>query len=164
MRPVHSIKHIVDQQGGLTGVTKQEVNIAIAVDAPVLTTSTQIETGSRVNGIFLNVQVLPTALVALANIYMIIYKNAGSNTPITNIPEANQVGTSDFKSKVIHQEMAMVSDVNDSIPITLFKGVIMLPKFMRRMGINDALTVQLFSPASGNEFNFCIQSIYKEFR
>ncbi len=164
LRPIHSIKHVVDLQGGNIGDTPSTVNLVATVDAPVVTNPTEVETGSRVNSLFLNVQVLSTAQTVLNNLYFMIYKNAGNNIPLSNIPEANKVGSSDFKTKVFHQEMSMLSDAADSIPITMFKGVLKIPRHMQRMGINDRIDLQIFTETVSNTQDFCIQSIYKEYR
>ncbi len=162
MRPVNSIKHVVDQQLAIPGNSQQFVTLATGVYNAILANPAECEVGSKVNAIFLNVQVISTAETALNNLYMMVFKNpSGSVTPI---PSANLIGTSDFKKFVIHQEMVMLSDAADSIPSQMFKGVVLLPKHMRRMAINDELRVALFSPGAGNTRDACVQCIYKEFR
>ncbi len=162
MRPVNSIKHITDNQGGLVAATRTDIILASAVDAPSTSTPNEVAIGGRVNSLFLNVQIVNTSDVALANAYFIIYKNPGANVASANIPDANVTGSSDFRKNIFHTEMAMMSDTGDSIPITLFKGVLKLPQRFQRMGINDRIVIQLFTPGTSAEF--CVQSIYKEFR
>ncbi len=162
LRPVNSIKHVVDIQGGLVAGTQAENALVSAVDAPVLANKDEVITGSRINSIFLNVQAYATSTAALANLYMFIWKNPGANIAVAQVPNANQVGASDMKKLVIHQEMNMYEKNTTGIPRTLFKGVIKLPKHMRRFGIKDELKIALFSP--GVTFDFCVQTIYKEYR
>ncbi len=162
MRPVNSLKHIIDQQGGAAPATKTDVVLVNTTDNPVNTVSNQCSIGSKVSSIFLNVQVETSAGTALNNAYFIIYKNPGNLIAPSEIPDANATGVSNFRKQVFHTEMAMLSDVGDSIPITLFKGVLRIPRKFQRMGINDTIVVQLFSP--GNTIDFCVESIYKEFR
>ncbi len=164
LRPVNSIKHIVDIQAGIAGATNQDFTLIKAVDAPVATGASEVETSSVVRTFFLNVQVISTAETALNNTYFYIYKNPGLNISSANLPAGNAVGTSDFKNKVFHQEMVMLSDAADSIPITMFKGVIRIPRFMSRMGLRDEIRIRFFSPGAGNTQDACIQCIYKEFR
>ncbi len=164
LRPVHSIKHVVDLQGAVPGAVSTDVTLVKAVDAPVTTGASEVESGATVRTFFLNVQVISTAETALNNLYFFIYKNPGLNISSANIPAGNAVGTSDFKNKVFHQEMVMLSDPADSIPMTMFKGVIRIPRFMSRMGLNDEIRIRFFSPGAGNTQNFCVQCIYKEFR
>ncbi len=163
LRPVHSIKHIVDIQGAEGLNTKEVQNLILAVDAPVLANTTEVETGSKVFGIFLNIQVVATTEAALPNIYFIIYKIPGANISAGNIPNGNVTGASDFKRQIFHTEMAMMTNsANTQVPITLFKGVIKIPKVFSTMRINDIIQMQLFAP--GVNFEFCIETIYKEFR
>ncbi len=162
MRPINSIKHIVDNQGGTVGGTPTFVNLVAASDVMDNTIANRVETGCRVSSLFLNIQVLNQDDTALPNMYFIIYKNPGSNIGGGDIPNANATGTSDFRKQIFHTEMAMMSDTGDSIPITLFKGVLKVPQRFQRMGINDIIAIQLFSPGTNTEF--CVECIYKEYR
>ncbi len=159
IRPVNRIKHVIDQQGGATIGAAFTVNLAEAKDAPILANTTEVETGSTINGIFLKVECNATSSAALANAYLMIMKNPGGNI---TFPNANGVGSDDNKRFVIHQEMVMFQQVTNSNPRTLFVGVIAIPRGYRRMAPNDLLQLQLFSP--GVTLNLCIQCHYKEFR
>jgi len=159
IRPVHRIKHVVDsQQGGVLN-TQVNLNLINAVDAPVLTNVNEVETGCAVNGIYLKVEAYATTAGALANAYLIVYKNTGGNL---TFPNGNSIGASDNKKFVIHQEMVMLEQSVNGNPRTLFAGVIAIPRGMRRFGINDLLVAQVFSP--GVNTSVCFQCIYKEFR
>lgn len=160
LRPVHSLKHIIDTQGGLIAGTPTTSSVVKAVTAPnVQTSPEEVEEGSTVNSIFLNVQVSATQTSALANVYLLVVKNPGNQVVI---PNGNVVGTSKVRKFVIHQEMIMTEKNSTAIPRTLFKGVIKLPRGYRRFGIDDRLAISLFSP--GITFDFCFQCIYKEYQ
>ncbi len=159
LHPVNSKKHVVDNQGGLVAGTQAIVELAEGVDAPVLASTEQVIVGSYVRSIFLNVQVAATGTAALANVYMIVYKNPSNGlTP----PQANAVGASDVKKIVFHQEMIMTEKNTTAIPRTLFKGVLKLPRHMQRFGQDDSLLIALLAP--GVNFDYCVQCIYKEIR
>ncbi len=158
LHPVHSIKHVVDVQGGLTAGSRSTVVLADAVTTPnVQSTSTDLEQGSTVNAIYLNVQVSAVGTAALANVYMYVIKNVGAQIALVN---GNVIGTSNIRKWVIHQEMTMTEKNTTAIPRTLFKGVIKLPRSYKRFGIDDVLQIVLFSP--GVDYEFCVQCIYKE--
>ncbi len=159
LRPVHSIKHIIDLQGGLTVGTVTSNTLILAKDAPVLAGEIEVETASTISAIFLNIQVAASSTAALANVYMAVSKNPGGN--LADI-DPQTVGDDDNKKFVIHQEMIMTEKNTTAIPRTLFKGVIRIPRGYKRFGINDKLVVTLKSP--GVTMDFCIQCIYKEFR
>ncbi len=164
LRPVHRIKHVVDSQFATAVGTPVNVTLIFSVDAPVLANTTEVETGSKVNGIYLKVEVSATTSAALANYYMIITKNPGNNI---TIPGANVVGADDNKRFVIHQEMVMLQKepTADSLggnPRTVFNGVIVLPRGYRRFGPGDTLVATFLSP--GVTTDSCLQCHYKEFR
>ncbi len=166
LRPVHRIKHVVDQQGGLVIGTVSDNVLIEAKDAPVLANTKEVETGSKVNAIYLKVEVNAVTSAALANVYMSVYKNQGGNI---TAPTPNIVGSSDNKRFVIHQEMVMMQK-NQNIgaselggnPRTLFNGVIVIPRGYRRFGPSDLLNITFLSP--GVTVDFCLQCHYKEFR
>ncbi len=159
LRPVHSIKHVVDLQGGLVAGTQLDSDLIEAVDSPTLATTDRVETGSTVNSIFLKCEVYATSTAALANCYMMIWKNPGGNI---TAPACNAVGADDDKRFVIHQEMVMMEKNTTGNPRTLFHGVIKIPRGYKRFGINDKLQISLLS--TGVNADFCFESIYKELR
>ncbi len=164
MRPVQRIKHVVDVQGGAAGATQVNTTVIAANDSPTLAATTQVVTGAKVNAIYLKVEISATAGTALANCYMLVYKNPGGNL---GTPTANLVGSNDNKRYVIHQEMLMFQKFDADVaanPRTLFNGVIVIPRGYRRFGPNDLLQVGILSPGSGNNIDFCLQVHYKEFR
>ncbi len=129
------------------------------MDAPLLASTDQVETGSTVNGIFLIVEINATTSGALANAYLSIFKNPGGNL---TIPPPNLIGGNDNKKYVIHQEMVMLQQQSGSNPRTLFKGVIVIPRGYRRFAINDTLVISIVAP--GVNLNVCFQCHYKEYR
>ncbi len=159
LRPINRIKHVVDDQGGAVFGTQASIILINTVDTPALASIRNVETGSKVNGIYLKVEVYAVTAGALSNVYMFVNKNPGNNL---TMPNANVVGASDNKKYVIHQEMVMVEQKVQGNPRTLFNGVIAIPRGYRRNGPNDTLVLNLFSP--GVDFNFCVQCHYKEFR
>ncbi len=162
LRPVNSLKHVIDIQGGLVGGTQQLINLIDVTDNPVQGNPDDVATASVVKSFFLNVQVAASSTAALANVYMMIYKNPGNNIGGGSIPNANAVGSSDFRKQIFHQEMIMTEKNTTAIPRTLFKGVLRIPKHFQRNGLEDTIVIALFSP--GVNFDFCFQCIYKEFR
>ncbi len=162
LRPVHRIKHVVDTSATLTTPGTQLNTVLInAKDAPVLANTAEVETGSKVNGIYLRVEVacLTTEAAAISNVYMLIMKNPGGNLVI---PAANAVGANDNKRFIIHQEMLMLQNATLGNPRVLFNGVIKIPKGYVRFGPNDQLYVGVVAPAV--DIMLCIQCHYKEFR
>ncbi len=147
-------------QLGLVAGTQLLVNLIDVTDNPPITDMDGNATASNVKSLFLNVQVAATGTSSIANVYMMVYKNPGN--AIGSIPDANVVGTSDFRKQVFHQEMIMTEKNTTAIARTLFKGVLRIPKHFQRNGADDTIVLALFSP--GVNFDVCFQCIYKEFR
>jgi len=162
LRPVHRIKHVVDGEGTVDGTANVVFDLISTVDAPVLAQVNQVETGAKVNGIYLRVEVSHTSGAGRPNIYMAIFKNPGNN--LTK-PAPNAIGGSDDKRYVIHQEMLMMSgDAGNGLPRPLFNGVIAIPRGYRRMGPSDRLQLILKCGTSAVNADWCVQCHYKEFR
>jgi len=160
LRPVHRIKHVVDASGGVT-TTQGVIDLISTVDAPGIASTTQCETGSKVNGIYLHVECNLTSGTALSNIYMAVFKQPAN---IISPPLADAVGASAVKKYVIHQEMVMLGDATENMPRVLFNGVIKIPKGYIRNGPSDKLVVLLKMGTTGMVGGFCLQCHYKEFR
>ncbi len=161
-RPINSRKHIVDLQGGIPGNAAENTIIMSAVDNADSAQPTNVESGSRVSSLFLNIQVIATADTTLNNVYFYIYKNPQGS--ITTFPSANATGTSEFKRQIFHTEMRMMANTNDGIPITLFQGVLKVPRVFQSMRVGDTVGINFFSPGAGNTQNYCIQAIFKSYR
>ncbi len=151
---------MVDKQGAVALGVTDTTNLLSTTDTPSLASTTSVETGSKVNAIYLKVEVVNTGVTGvLANAYMFVAKNPGNNL---TMPGANVVGGSDNKRFIIHQEMVMLNMTDNGNPRTLFNGVIVIPRGYRRNGPGDLLQLAIFSP--GVELSFCVQCHYKEFR
>ncbi len=162
MRPVHRIKHVVDLQGQLALGTQIDNELVKSVDAPVLANTAQVETGSKVNGIYLRVEVASNdaeVAGAVPQVYLAVWKNPGDSIAIADI---GAIGADKDKRFVIHQEMAMIENSIGGNPRTLFNGVIAIPKGYRRMGPDDRIECSILSEQL--DIVFCIQCHYKEFR
>ncbi len=159
IRPVHRIKHVVDQQLGLVLNVSQDFDLSLSKDAPVVSNNEEVESGCTINGFYLNVEAYATTAGALSNIYMYVAKNPGN---AITLPPANAVGITATKKYVIHQEMKMLEQSVNGNPRTIFNGVIVVPKGYRRQSISDRMILRLFSP--GVNCNVCFQCHYKEFR
>ncbi len=163
IRPVHRIKHVVDAEGGTTAGAVSTIDLINTQDAPTLANTNQVETGSKVNGIYLRVEVLHSSGAGRSNMYLAILKNPGNNLTAASIPAINAIGSSDMKNKFIHQEMIMMNgDAGNGQPRVLFNGVIKIPKGLIRNGPGDRLQLKLLTPTVLADF--CVQCHYKEFR
>ncbi len=159
LRPINRIKHVIDEQGGILLGVSQDLILADTTDTPTQASATSVETGSKINGIYIKLEANATTSAALANFYMMVFKNPGNNL---SLPQPNLVGINDNKRFVIHQEMVMFQQQSGSNPRTIFNDVVAIPKGYRRNGPDDRTAIRILSP--GVNANFCLQAHYKEFR
>ncbi len=163
MHPVNRIKHVVDFSGTVAAAALSNTSVIVATDTPTLANTSGVQTGSKVHGIYLRVEVASNeaiSLGAIPNVYLSVHKNPGGNLTVEN---PASTGDSDNKRYIIHQEMTMIENKGQgSNSRTLFNGVIVIPKGYSRFGPNDLLTVTVRSSAL--DIALCIQCHYKEFR
>ncbi len=162
-RPIVSIKHIIDKQA-VTALGVQDKTVIIdAQENPLLANTDNVKPGCKVFSFYLNVIAVGLgAQGILNNIYMIIYKIPGANITGSAIPDGNVTGSDNFKRQIFHTEMRMLNDTVTSQPISIFNGVIKIPKVFQTMRIDDFIQIQLFTP--GGSANYCIECIYKEYQ
>ncbi len=163
LRPINRIKHVVDQSATVAAAAVGGFSVALAKDNPPQSETSSVETGCKINGFYIRVEVASNEAIdlgAIPNVYMMLAKNPGGNV---TMPEPNAVGANDNKRFVIHQEMSMIENKGQgSNARTLFNGVIVVPKGMRRMGPNDEWRIAVLCPALNTAQ--CVQIHYKEFR
>ncbi len=162
LRPINRIKHVVDLSATVDGASQGGFVIALATDTPTLAAQSSVETGCKINGFYLRFEVNSNEVftAGIPNFYFILYKNVGGN--LTD-PTPNAVGINDNKRFVIHQEMTMIENKGvGSNPRTVFNGVIVIPKGMRRMAPNDKWQIVTLCPVLNTAQ--CLQCHYKEFR
>ncbi len=162
IHPVNRIKHVFDDSATVTAGVLIGIQLVKEVVAPVLANTNEVLTASKVNGIYLKVEVSATETLAgtpIPNVYMAIYKD--DDGTLGNIDPTN-VGANAKKKNVIHQEMIMLNNTIGGNPRVLFNGVVVIPKGMRRFGPAGSLKLTIKSTAL--DFAYCLQSHYKEFR
>ncbi len=102
LRPVHRIKHVVDAAGTATAGTTVATLLIKTVDAPVIANTPECETGSKVNGVYLKVEVAAseTDPGAIPNVYLAIFKDPGG---LLTTPNPSSIGDEVIKKYIIHQ-------------------------------------------------------------
>ncbi len=161
--PVNRIKHVVDTSAAIAAGTAGGFTIAQSNDAPVQANTTEVQTGSKINGFYIRFEVASNEAIdlgAIPNFYLAIFKNPGGN--LSN-PDAASIGANDNKRFIVHQEMTMIENKGQgSNPRTVFNGVVVIPKGYRRNGPGDLWKILTKCPALNTVQ--CLQVHYKEFR
>ncbi len=155
---INTIKHIVDSEGALTGGAKSVTTIVNSVaQRPDPFVPGNVAFGSKVNAFFLSIFVLgATGSTPVGSInWYIIKLHAGQTAPL---PGAT--GSSEVRNQIFHEEKGLTAS-GDGTPM-VFKGVIVVPRGMRRVREGDSFQIQLQSQDPTVDAQFCIKAIYKE--
>ncbi len=171
LRPIDSVKHIVETSGIIAaGVNTVGLTIIDGVDTYSLADADGCPTGSKVNGFFLSIFIISEGgeianEVPLADWYLI--KSPGAVYAATfnaaNLPTPGTTGVHKNKRQIFHTEKGLTGGGDVSlagIPM-VFKGVIAIPRHMRRIGEDDQF---LFCIRTNFAAKFCIQAIYKHYK
>ncbi len=160
---IHSFKHVIDSDGALTGGGASVTTLATVVNArsdPIVIT--ECEVGDTVNGIFLSVFAIGAGGQGLSSsINWYVAKARANQNPVSDFPNPQAVGSSPVRNQIFHQEKGLAGSA-DGTPMA-FKGVIVVPKGMRRMRDGDSIFVKINSLDATNDATFCIRAIYKSF-
>ncbi len=171
LRPIDSVKHIVETSGIIAaGTNTVQSTLIKGVDAYALADTDGVPTGAKVNGIFLSVYIITEGgeianEVPLVNWYII--KSAagvfGSAFSAALLPTPGATGSHKNKSKIIHTEKGLAGggDVSLAGVPMVFKGVIVIPKGMRRIAQEDAF---LLCIRTNFATKICTQAIYKHYK
>ncbi len=164
IRPVNSIKHIIDTVGALTAGGRSVNVIVNAVPNVDETTFVpgNVRVGSKVNGIYLSIFMQGASGASgggAALDWFIIKVHEGQSA---SVPEPGTTGTSKIRNQIIHEEKGLAGSVDGS-PMA-FKGVVVIPRGMRRFREGDTIQVVLKAPnQAANDVNFCVKAIYKSY-
>lgn len=171
LRPIDSVKHIVETSGiAAAGTNTVGLNMLAGVDTYQLSDSNGVPTGAKVNGFYLSVFIIAEGgelanEVPLADWYIIkVPGNIWGNTfDAANLPTPGSTGIHINKRHIIHTEKGLTGGGELSlagVPM-VFKGVIAIPRHMRRIGEADSFKLALRTNFASK---FCIQTIYKHYK
>ncbi len=161
---VHSVKHVIDVEGVLTGGTTSFVPLTKSV--PSLTSPfdpVECELGSTINGMFISLFLLGASGGGLnGSLNWYIVKLRATQSTGAGFPQPGATGTSDVRSQIFHEEKGLAGSA-DGTPMA-FKGVVVIPKGMRRQRDGDQFVIALRNSDATNDANFCIKAIFKTFK
>ncbi len=158
----------MDQASIITLVTNTVLeNIITGVDQADLASNSEVTTGSKVNGFFMSFFAISeggelATEVPLVDWYIIKDNGGafGTTFDATHLPTPGVTGTHVNKRWIIHEEKGLAGggDVSLAGVPMIFKGVIVIPRHMRRIAIGDRF--RLCVRTNFNTKN-CTKFIYK---
>ncbi len=160
-RPVNSIKHILDSSGALSGGAASTNTIANAVPNVGTTfVPGDIRVGATINGFFLSIFVIgATGSPLNGPIDWFLMKFHTGQAGATPVP--GNTGISPVRNQIIHEEKGLAGSGDGTA--MAFKGVVAIPKGMRRMREGDEWKIILSSADATNDATFCVKAIYKSY-
>ncbi len=151
----------MDTEGTLTGQL-QSVNVIVKVVETypdTTTTPSEVRIGSTINGFFLSVFMIgATGAPVTGSLNWYLMKRHSDQT---TVPVAGTTGISDLRSQIIHEEKGLAGS-GDGTPMA-FKGVIAIPRGMRRNRIGDEWILVLRNLDATVDTTFCLKAIYKSY-
>ncbi len=162
---IHSIKHVVDTSGALSGAGVSTSVLAKVVDARSTPFDpSECVVSETVNGFFISIFVIGATGAPLngpIDWYIAKARSSQAPPPGGDFPTPGATGGSDLRNQIFHEEKGLAGS-GDGTPM-VFKGVIVVPRSMRRMRSGDQFFVSLRSADITNDATFCVKGIYKSF-
>ncbi len=160
---VQSFKHVIDAEYTLTAGGKSVIPIGDVVNSRAAATNPlENIVGETVNGIFLSIFIIgSTGAPVNASQNWYIAKARSGQDITADFPNPGETGVSDVRNQIFHEEKGMVGSGDGTA--MAFKGVVVIPKAMRRMREGDRFFVALRSLDATVDSNGCLKAIYKSF-
>ncbi len=158
LAPINSIKHYVQVPiVTVTNGTTSARAIANAVVAPAVGTTDEVNIGSVIKAIYVEIWV--DGDISEATVVATIVKRvAGSVAPtFTNM---NNLMAYENKANVLQVHQGLTPAGDNIIPV--FREWIKIPKGKQRMAVGDKLTLSI--AATGTEVHYCGFFTYKEYQ
>ena len=161
VRPmVHSTKHYVQQSIGTSVVgTPTNTNLVESVDVAAKNTVSEVEEGSSVKAVYVELWVRSAATSAASFVFVILKRPSALGNP--TVGEMAALGDYTNKKNVLYVCQGLTNDV-DSTALAVYKGWVKIPKSKQRFGLGDKLSWHL--SAIGQSLNFCGFATYKEYQ
>ncbi len=162
-RPIQRVKHVVDSEGTTSTVASITSLASIVVQRAVgAFVPTEVVLGNTVNALFITVFAIGSTGAPIdGSVNWYIAKRRAGQDSLTDFPEPGNTGISQVRNQIFHEEKG-VPGSGDGTPM-VFKGVIAIPKGMRRFREGDSLFIKISNTQAGGDSTFCIKAIYNEF-
>ncbi len=161
-RPVNSVKHIVDTFGELAGAVDSGNIFATTVPNTdsVTFNPVSVRMGATVNAFFISLFIIGATGAPLNGPldWFLIKTHTGQ---AAQVPSPGATGTSNLRNQIIHEEKGLAGSGDGTA--MAFKGVVMIPRGMRRFREGDNWRIVIRSEDTTNNAQFCLKVIYKSY-
>ncbi len=137
--------------------------IANAVVAPANSATNEVEEGSIVKAVYIELWIVGSGAVGTIGQYNLAIEKKPANAPVMTFTNSVNLGSYLNKKNILFAAQANITSVLDGgLPIPVFRQWILIPKGKQRMGLGDDIVVN--TSATGQEIQLCGLFTYKEFR
>ncbi len=160
---IHSLKHVIDVEGALSGGVASVVPLTQSVQSRATPFEpVEMINGETINAFFLSIFMIgATGSGQNGSINWYIAKARSGQSTVTDFPDPAVTGGSNVRNQIFHEEKGLAGSA-DGTPMA-FKGVVVVPRSMRRFRDGDQFIIKLRSTDITNDVNFCVKAIYKSF-
>ncbi len=158
MRPIiHSTKHYVQQsRSEVNTVSTVVIDIALSVGAP--TAVDEVDEGSGIRAVFVEMWILDTA--SDGSFVISLEKRPGGTSPMT-FAKSNALGTYDNKRNLLYVTQGLSPNNGVGNPVPIIREWFKIPKGKQRMGLSEKLVLNITNNGL-NDLEFCGFFTYKE--
>ncbi len=163
MNPIRRIKHVIDIQGALTDTVSGNVIASVVTSRSTPFKAVENEVGETVNGLYLSFYAIGSTGAPISGPidWYIAKARAGQTIGAGgDFPVPGATGDDALRSQIFHEEKGLSGSGDGTAMV--FKGVLGIPKGMRRFRESDRIFVQA-KCSTGDTVNFCLKAIYKSY-
>lgn len=158
LRPIHSIKNIVNDLLIVGANTTNLQTVANAVNSATLGNQREVTRGSTINQVYIEMWLYGNAVAGVnSRIAWGLFKNdAGVMVP----PNPSSAGTAALKKQYFAMGTGLVGSQANGQPGYLIRGWFKIPKGYRKMRSDDIISMVVRNDTA-NDVNLCSVFIYK---
>ncbi len=161
--PINSIKHYVQfTNATLAGGAATGRQIANAVVAPATGTSSEVNEGSIIKAVFIEIWMLSDAVTGDESTFTFILEKRPSNAPALTFTNSQNLNAYPNKKNILYVTQGIIGaaiDGQGSVPIV--RQFFLIPKGKQRMGVGDDIVITM---AAVGDMSLCGFSTYKEYK
>ncbi len=163
LAPIVTRKHIIPK--GVEAIAVAGISnmiIANAVDTPVNTTATEVNIGSVIKAVYIEMWIRgDDESAAPANVFVSFEKLIGSSGSMI-FADATGINTYDNKSNTFYVTQGLTSAGTANSAIPFMRGWFKIPKGFQRMAIGDRLHLNIV--ALNHDLEACGIFVFKEYQ
>ncbi len=164
LAPINSNKYYVHQTivTVVSGVILN-VNLVDAVVAPAAATSFQVEEGSLVKAIWVELWLTGASTAGNTSSFNITLEKIPANQTAMTFTQSANLGAYPNKKNILYTTQGVIGSVAGGQPLPLLRQWFAIPKGKQRMGLSDRIMLNISNQGSIDEI-ICGIFIYKEYR